>query len=79
MSSHKVTLVPPRVKTITHRGLFGKIEFHPGTKVWTYILKLIYPVTHRGKAHTEAEATLELKKLMDTAATGNNKHVRSIE
>jgi hypothetical protein len=28
---------------------------------------------------TEAEATLELKKLINTAADGNNKHVRSVE
>jgi hypothetical protein len=76
---NKIASITGRVKTVTHKGLFGKVEFHPGRRVWSYVLKLVYPITHRGEAVTEASATLELKKLMDTAATGNNKHVRSIE
>lgn len=74
-----VITVPPRLKTVRHRGLHGKIEYHPRKKIWSYILKLLYPVTHVGQSNSEAEATLELKKLMDTAASGNNKHVRSAD
>jgi hypothetical protein len=76
---NKIASITGRVKTVTHKGLFGKIEYHPARRIWSYALKLVYPITHKGEAVTEASATLELKKLMDTAATGNNKHVRSIE
>jgi len=74
-----VLTVPPRVQTITYKGHFGKIEYHPLKKTWSYVLKLLYPVTHRGESATEAEAKLELKKLIDTASQGNNKHVRSTD
>jgi hypothetical protein len=79
MIDPKVKAFPVRVKTVTHRGLFGRVEYKPLLKIWQYTLKLIYPVTHRGTSMTEAEATLELKKLINTAADGNNKHVRSVE
>lgn len=74
-----VISVPPRRKQVRHRGLHGWAEFHPVKKTWSYVVKLLYPVTHRGEASTEAEATLEIKKLIDTAASGNNKHVRSVD
>jgi hypothetical protein len=79
LGGNNVIHVPPRLKTVRHRGLHGKIEFHPRRGVWSYILKLLYPVTHGGEKSSEAEATLELKKLIDTAAGGNNKHVRSTD
>ena len=74
-----VIKVQPRVKTIRHKGLHGKIEFHPVRRVWSYVLKLLYPVTHAGEMPSEAEAALEVKKLIDLAASGNNKHVRSTD
>ncbi len=75
----KVAQLPIKAKTVTYRGHFGRVVYIPTQKIWQYTLKLIYPVTHRGTSVTEAEATLELKKLIDTAADGNNKHVRSVE
>jgi len=71
--------VPPRRKVVRHRGLHAILEYIPTRKLWTYTLKLLYPVTHSGESNTEHEATLEVKTLMDKAATGNNKHVRSTD
>lgn len=72
-----VITAPPRIVTVTHKGMSGKAEYHPRTKLWSYIVRFLYPVTHRGQAGSEAEARLEIKKLIDIAASGNNKHVRT--
>ena len=74
-----VITVPPRRKQVRHKGLHGWLEFHPISKLWSYTVKFLYPVTHKGKMHTEAEAELEIKKLLDLASKGNNKHVRTTD
>lgn len=74
-----VITVPPRRKQVRHKGLHGWLEFHPVTKVWSYVVKFLYPVTHRGQVSSEAEAALEIKKLLETAAQGSNKHVRTVD
>jgi hypothetical protein len=81
-TNHKgsnVVNVPPRRKTITHKGLFGIIEFHPIRKCWSYVVKLVHTTTLRGEAPSEAHATLETKKLLEQAAEGKNKNVRTVE
>lgn len=67
----------PRRKVVHYMGLHGFIEYHPGRKVWSYMLKLVYRIKHTGERDREEEATLELKKLMGVAADGNAKNVRS--
>lgn len=74
-----VITVPPRRKPVRYKGLHGWLEYIPSRKIWRSVLKLVYPVTHNEEHKTEAEAELHIKKLIDTAASGNNKHVRSTD
>lgn len=48
-----------------HKGMSGWVEYHPGTKSWSYKLKWIITTEHQEGAATEAEAVLELKRTID--------------
>lgn len=74
-----VIKVPPRRRTIYWKGLHGVIEYRPALKVWQYVLKLVYPVEHKGETSTEATAELEVKKAIEIAVAGKNKNVRSVD
>lgn len=78
-NTNNVVKVPPRRKTITHKGLFGIIEFHPAKKCWSYVVKLVYTMTKRGEEHTEAAAALKVKEILEKAADGKSSNVRTIE
>ena len=77
--SGNVIKVPPRVKTITHKGMHGRIEFVPTLKRWLYKIKFLHTVELQGEASDEAHATLEVKKLIDKAQAGKNKNVRTTD
>lgn len=74
-----VIKVPPRRKTVSHKGMFGIIEYHPAKKIWSSIIKFVHTVTHRNEHPTEAHAELEVKRLIDVAAQGKSKNVRTVE
>lgn len=82
MSAEKkdnVIKVPPRRRIIYWKGLHGVIEYRPALKCWQAVVKLIYPVDHKSEAKTEAEAELEVKKVIEIAIAGKNKNVRSVD
>lgn len=74
-----VIKVPPRRKTITYKGMFGVIEYHPVKKIWSSVIKFVHTVTHRNEHSSEAHAELEVKRLIDVATQGKSKNVRTIE
>ncbi len=76
---NNVIKVPPRRRIIYWKGLHGIIEYRPALKAWQYIVKLVYPVDHKGEMATEAQAELEVKKIIEIATTGKNKNVRSVD
>lgn len=72
-----VIRVPPRVTRVHHRGLHGRIEYHPATKRWTFTLKLLQRVLINGDAASLEEAKLRLKQKIDVALTSGGKNLSS--
>ena len=72
-----VTKMQPRREVVHHKGLHGFVEWHPVRKMWSYTLKLVYRIKHVGEHERKEEAILEAKKMMDIAAQGTGRNVRS--
>lgn len=70
MNPDNVIRVPPRRYRVFHKGMHGWVEYHPGTKSWTYKLKYHFRFENKGTANTEAEAVLALKSTIDTLSGG---------
>lgn len=74
-----VIRVPPRRYRVLHKGCHGWVEYHPGTKMWSYKLKWQTTFTHRELAPTEAEAVLELKASIDALISGGSTTARTVD
>ena len=72
-----VIKVTPRIKTITHKGMHGIVEYVPSKKRWQYKIKFVHTVVMSDTSPSEAEATLKIKELIEKALAGKNKNVRT--
>jgi hypothetical protein len=73
-----VIRVPPRRYRVVHKGMHGWVEYHPGTRTWSYSMKYAIKFTLGGRTPTEAAAVLELKIAIDELAKAGSA-VRSVE
>ena len=77
-NDNNVIYVKPRRHRVVYKGMHGWVEYHPGTRTWSYRLKTLVTFTHEGDTRTEAEAVLELKRAIDIL-TATNSTTRSID
>jgi len=75
---NNVIRVPPRRYRVNYKGMHGWVEYHPVTRTWTHTVKIQSTTTLKGEAPSEAEAVLELKKVIEIAAGGGTS-LRSID
>lgn len=75
---NNVIKVPPRRERVIHKGMHGWVEYHPGTKTWTYSFKYQVTFRHTGECTSKAEAALEVKRAIDIIA-GEGTSVRSVD
>lgn len=75
---NNVIRVPPRRFPVRYKGMHGWVEYHPVSKTWTYKVKLLVTQTYEGEAPTEAEAVLEVKRVIEIVAVGGTSF-RSID
>lgn len=64
--------IPPKTFKVRHKGLHGTVTYDPIKKVWTWVTHLHIPMAQKGEEDTQEKATLALKRILDTAATGRN-------
>lgn len=62
-----------------HKGLSGWVEYHPGTKTWSFKLKFTTINSTLGDTDTEAEAVLALKTAIDTLLSVEGAIIRSVD
>jgi hypothetical protein len=71
-NNSNVIRVPPRRYRVFHKGMHGWVEYHPGTRTWSYKFKYEVKFSLGGQAPTEADAVLQLKIAMDDLAKGGS-------
>jgi hypothetical protein len=58
----------------------GWVEYHPSTKLWSYLIKFQITQQDSGDDHSsEAEAVLALKRVIEILARGDSNTIRSVE
>ena len=67
-----ITKIPPKTFKVRHKGLHGTVTYNTTTKKWDWNVSLRIPLLQHGEEESQEKATLALKRILDTAATGKN-------
>lgn len=78
LDNTNVHRIPPKSFAVRHKGLRGTVTYDPDTKKWKWTVNMLIPMEQHGEEETQEQATLAVKRILDTAASAGN-NVRTID